>query len=75
MLKKQPFQPFRLVMSSGKAYEVRHPQMAFLSKTSLYVGVDVEDEIPADFRICSLLHVTTIEPVNAPSETKSNGST
>lgn len=75
MLKKQPFQPFRLVMSSGKAYEVRHPEMAFLSKTSLYVGVDVEDEIPADFRICSLLHVTTIEPVNAPSETKSNGST
>lgn len=62
-------------MSSGKAYEVRHPEMAFLSKTSLYVGVDVEDEIPADFRICSLLHVTTIEPVNAPSETKSNGST
>jgi len=75
LLKKQPFQPFRLVMSSGMAYEVRHPEMAFLSKTSIYVGVDVEDEIPADFRICSLLHVTAIEPLNpSVAESKSNGS-
>ena len=75
LLTKQPFQPFRLVMSSGKAYEVRHPEMAFLSKTSIYVGVDVEDEIPADFRICSLLHVTAIEPLSTPAaESKSNGS-
>lgn len=75
LLAKRPFQPFRLVMSSGKAYEVRHPEMAFLSRTSIYVAIDVEDDIPADFRMCSLLHVTTVEPLNAPAaETKSNGS-
>ena len=74
MLTKQPFQPFRLVMSSGVAYEVRHPEMAFLTRTAIHVGVDVEDGIPADFRICSLLHVTAIESLNAPaSGPKSNG--
>jgi hypothetical protein len=75
LLKQQPFQPFRLVMSSGLAYEVRHPEMAFLSRTSIYVGVDVEDGIPAEFRICSFLHVTTIEPLSVPAaESKSPGS-
>lgn len=63
LLAERPFKPFRVVMSSGEAHEIRHPEMAFLSKTSLYVGIDAEDNIPADFRICSLLHVTTIEPI------------
>ena len=66
LLSAQPFQPFRITMSSGKAFEVRHPEMAFLSRTSLYVGVDVaEDGVPAEFRICSLLHITSVEPVGA----------
>ena len=67
LLTKRPFQPLRLVMSSGASYEVRHPEMAVLSKTSIYVGIDVDDGIPADFRICSLLHVTAIEPLSVPA--------
>ncbi|MEX2168141.1 MAG: hypothetical protein WD851_02435 [Pirellulales bacterium] len=65
LLASRPFQPFRLIMSSGKSYEVRHPEMAFLSRTAIYVGIDVEDDVPADFRICSLLHVTAVEPLSA----------
>jgi hypothetical protein len=34
LLKERPFKPFRLVMSSGLAYEVRHPEMALLTKTT-----------------------------------------
>jgi hypothetical protein len=65
LLKAQPFKPFRLVMSSGETYDVRHPEMAFLTRASVQVGVDIADDgVPADFRICSLLHVTAIEPLN-----------
>lgn len=40
--------------------------MAFLTKSDILVGVgDTGDGIPAEFRICSLLHVTTIEPIGA----------
>ena len=67
LLAARPFQPFRLIMSSGKSYEVRHPEMAFLTRTAIFVGVDVEDDVPADFRICSLLHVTAVEPLGAAS--------
>ncbi|MFO0925522.1 MAG: hypothetical protein U0736_00565 [Gemmataceae bacterium] len=43
---------------------MRHPERAFLTRTDLLVGVGETDEgVPAAFRICSLLHVASIEPV------------
>ena len=72
LLSKRPFHPFRLVMSSGKTDEVRHPEMARLTRTDILVGIDVADDgIPAEFDWCSLLHVTAIEPLSpATSEAK-----
>jgi len=68
LLAQRPFKPFRLVMSGGQSYEVRHPKMAMLTRSDILVGVEETDEgVPADFRICSLLHVTAIEPL--PSST------
>ena len=65
LLARRPFQPFRLVMSSGQTYDVRHPEMAFLTRTNILVGIDqADDGVPAEFKICSLLHVTSIEPLN-----------
>jgi hypothetical protein len=64
LLSARPFKPFRVIMSSGQAYEVRHPEMAFVTKTDLVVGIDVaEDDVPSEFKICSLLHVTAVEPI------------
>ena len=74
LLRRKPFQPFRLVMSSGQAYEVRHPEMAMLTRTDILVGIDeTDDGVPAEFKICSLLHVTAIEPSSSsPAEPKSS---
>ncbi len=63
LLSARPFRPFRLVMSSGQSYEVRHPEMAMLTRTSLLVGTGTEENgVPEEFKICSLLHVATVEP-------------
>ncbi len=60
LLTKRPFRPFRLVMSSGQTHDVRHPEMALLTRTDILVGVDIADDgVPAEFKICSLLHVAT----------------
>lgn len=68
LLTQRPFKPFRLVMSSGQSYEVRHPEMAMLTKTDMLVGInETKDGVPAEFRICSLLHVTAVEPIAAGS--------
>ena len=71
LLQARPFKPFRLVMSSGKTCDVRHPEMAFLSRTSIYVGIDADDGIPADYKMCSLLHVTSVEPIEVKKSTNS----
>ncbi len=64
LLHEKPFRPFRLVMSSGQSYDVRHPEMAMLTRSDILVGIgDVRDGVPSRFKICSLLHVTAVEPI------------
>ncbi|MDA1049801.1 MAG: hypothetical protein O3C40_04905 [Planctomycetota bacterium] len=69
LLTRQPFRPFRLIMSSGESYDVRHPEMAFLTRSDILVGIDMDDGVPAEFKICALLHVATIEPIDQQSRT------
>jgi hypothetical protein len=65
MLDRRPFQPVKITLSSGQSYEIRHPEMAMLTRTSLLVGVDLGDDgVPTEFKILSLLHVTAIEPLS-----------
>ncbi|MCA9232326.1 MAG: hypothetical protein KDA57_16885 [Planctomycetales bacterium] len=35
-----------------------------VTKSDILVGIDIEDDgIPAEFKICSMLHVTAVEPI------------
>jgi hypothetical protein len=66
ILKHRPFKPVRIAASSGETYDIRHPEMAFLDRTSIYIGTgDEDDGVPAEFRIVSLLHITAIEPLTS----------
>lgn len=65
MLTRRPFQPVKLTLSSGQSFEIRHPEMAFLTRTSILIGIDLaEDGVPAEFKIVSLLHVASMEPIS-----------
>ena len=64
MLARRPFQPVRITLSSGQSFEIRHPEMALLTRTDLLVGIEVApDGVPAQFKILSLLHVASIDPL------------
>jgi hypothetical protein len=64
LLRTRPFQPFRVITSSGERYEVRHPEMAFLTRTSLVLGLAPDAEGTAeDWTMISLLHVSAVEPL------------
>jgi hypothetical protein len=66
MLGRRPFQPVRLTLSSSQSYDIRHPEMAMLTRTSILIGTDLaQDGVPAEFKIISLLHVAAIEPIAA----------
>ena len=64
LLSAQPFQPFRVVMSSGKAYEVHHPELASVTRTKLLLVEPLPNgRLPDNYTLCSLLHVTNVEPI------------
>ncbi len=70
LLTLRPFRPFRLIMSSGHSYEVSHPEMVMLTRSDMLVGVGGSDDgIPAEFRICPLLHIATTEPLSVSRPT------
>lgn len=68
--RQQPFAPYRVVLTNGDAYDVRHPDMAIATRTSLHVGVPA----PASTRdaarevvMVSLIHVMKVEFLNTPA--------
>jgi hypothetical protein len=63
-LNSRPFQPFRIVTSSGESYEVRHPEMAIVTKTEIVVALPDADGIPTRLQLVATLHVTALEPLN-----------
>jgi hypothetical protein len=65
MLARRPFEPFRVRLSSGDAYDVRHPETALLLRNGIYIAIpDRQDELPDRAIWCSLLRVAAVEPVN-----------
>jgi hypothetical protein len=74
LLSKRPFEPFAVVLSSGEQFEVRHPEMAWLTRTTLYVGIDPDrGGVPGDAAMRSLLHVTSVKPLRNGRGHRSRG--
>ena len=64
-LQRKPFQPFRLTLTDGRTYEVRHPEMAMVGRSSVAIGLPAaNDPEPVFDRLVtvSLLHIMQVEP-------------
>lgn len=61
-LKRATFQPFRLHISGGSHYDVRHPGFIQVTRTHVLIGPypDSQDISETSF-LCDPLHVTRIE--------------
>ena len=66
-LRRRPFVPFRLFLSSGTTYDILHPEMLFVSKSGITVAIydrdqrPSPDEIPVREALVSFLHVAATE--------------
>ncbi|MGC1272534.1 MAG: hypothetical protein WBC44_02415 [Planctomycetaceae bacterium] len=60
ILKKEPFEPFALLMSNGERHEIRHPEFAMVSPSRLVILDPVTDRLS----ILSLLHVAEIQMIH-----------
>ncbi len=65
LLDRRPFEPMRLHISSGQTVDIKHPEMAFVTRSLVFLGVTDSDERVADYGVFyNLLHVVKIEPLN-----------
>lgn len=75
ILRQNPFEPFRLVMTDCAGYEIRHPDLLWIGQRSAMVGMTgqpgqafYERAIRVD-----LLHVIRVEPLEALPSAPHNG--
>jgi hypothetical protein len=65
LLDRQPFEPKRVVMSDGRSYLVRHPELVMVGVTSTVVGIPAAEGVglAADhFVTLSNDHITSVVP-------------
>lgn len=62
VLRRRPFEPFRLNITDGTISEIRHPESAIVDRSTVTLGLPVanQPEFVAVVMI-SLLHITRLE--------------
>ena len=64
MLKRWPFEPFRICMSDGSTYEIRHPELVFVTRSDVLVGIGCQNGgLPHESAFLDPIHVTRIIPI------------
>jgi hypothetical protein len=62
ILRRTPFEPIRVVMSSGESYTIMHPETVLITARALVLAIP-EPTHPEGERLafCSYLHVAHVE--------------
>jgi len=74
MLREKPFRPFRIYLSDGTVYEIRHAELVMVGRSKAMIFFPIGDEPHAVFEryiSVSLLHITRLDPVPPPAEAAS----
>ena len=71
-LRRQPFRAIRIYVSDGAFYDVRHPELALVTRAEVVIALDSgNDAIPERSAYCDPLHITRIEPLDRPKRKRS----
>jgi hypothetical protein len=66
-LRAQPFRPFRITLNSGRTFDVRHPEMVRLLRTTLLLFTLTEQADVYEWaEMVGLLLIESIAPLEAP---------
>lgn len=68
-LHAQPFRPFRMVMNSGSHYDIRHPEMARVTRSIVIVFyADAPSQFADRYEFVSMLLIERIEHLEAVAQ-------
>ena len=64
-LKIQPVRAIRVHISDGSSYDIRHPEMAYVTATQVMIALEMsEDDLPDKVVFCDPVHITRLEPLD-----------
>jgi hypothetical protein len=69
LLNARPFEPFAVHLASGVTHPVRYPGCAILTRTRLVIADPDADHIV----VCSLLHIASVEMLQAAEPAAGSG--
>jgi hypothetical protein len=74
-LREHLFRPFRLVLTEGTTYEVRHPELFMLSKRSVVIGLPghPSETVYERTTLVDLFHIVRLEPLEATTAPGQSG--
>ena len=77
-LRQRPFEPFRLVMSDGEGYDIRHPDLLWVGQRTAYVGLAgltgqtfFERAVKVD--LLHIIRTVPLDPATAPPNNGASG--
>jgi hypothetical protein len=75
--RRQPFEPFRVILSTGATFDIRHPDLIMVGRRSAIIGITNEPGGTAyDHTLkVDLLHVVGVEELPVSPPPSSNGPT
>jgi hypothetical protein len=64
LLRRQPFQPFRVHLTNGTIYEIRHPDLALVGRSIVWLQLPVsQSSFPSGEQkvVIALLHIVHVD--------------
>jgi hypothetical protein len=75
-LQVRPFAPFRIHVTNGVSFDVRHPDQAAVFRSTVNIAVPPSPGQPAGPEVrpvtVALIHITYLEPLPAPPPPSAN---
>ncbi len=74
-VRQRPFAPFRLIVSEGAAYNVRHPDQVMVARDSAVIGLatDPNQDFYDSTVLVDLLHIVRLEPLETQAPSTGDG--
>jgi hypothetical protein len=68
-VKAMPYRPFRICLNSGRTFEVRHPEMIKVGRSTIdiFEYADEQRDIYENRQMVGLILIERIEPVASPT--------
>jgi len=65
LLDAKPFKPFRICMSDGTHRDITHHDMAWVTKSTVEVGLNLDADGFAEYvGRCSILHISRLDDLS-----------